>query len=110
MEHAIGRLADIPPGEGRAFEVGGEHFAVFHTRTGQVFATQAYCPHAGGPLVDGLTDERTVMCPLHDRIYDFATGEGLGNECSISVYPVRADADGTLLLIAEPAGALAPAE
>ena len=77
--------------------------AVFHTRDGRVFATQADCPHRGGPLADGLTDDKTVVCPLHDRIYEFATGLGIGTDCNIRVYPVRTDADGTILLMTEPA-------
>ncbi len=103
MEHAIGKLAQIPKGEGRNYAVGDLQVAVFHTREGAVFATQAHCPHRGGPLADGLTDGATVVCPLHDRIYDFHTGAGIGNECSVRVYPVRADAEGTILLETEAA-------
>ena len=97
MEHAIGSIAQIPPGEGRNFDVGGLRVAVFHTRSGKVFATQADCPHRGGPLADGLTDEDSVVCPLHDRVYAFATGAGIGTECSIATYAVRVD-QGTILL------------
>ena len=98
MEHVIGHLSQIPQGEGRNFAIGDFRVAVFHTRDGQVFATQADCPHRGGPLADGLTDGATVVCPLHDRIYDFHSGAGLGNECSLRVYPIRANADGTISL------------
>ena len=35
-------------------------------------------------------------------VFDFTTGAGLGNECVIKAYPVRAEADGTLLLATEP--------
>jgi nitrite reductase (NADH) small subunit len=108
MERAIGKLSQVPPGEGRNFVLDGPsgalRVAVFHTREGAVFATQAECPHRGGPLADGLTDGRSVVCPLHDRTYDFHTGAGIGTDCSIKVYPVRADADGTLLLVTEPVG------
>ena len=37
-ERVLGRLADIPPGEGRTFELDGLRIAVFHTRAGDVFA------------------------------------------------------------------------
>ncbi len=95
-EHVIGRLSQIPQGEGRNFDVGGLRVAVFHTRSGRVFATQAACPHRGGPLADGLTDDDTVVCPLHDRVYAFATGEG--PDCRIEIYPVRLGTDGEILL------------
>jgi nitrite reductase (NADH) small subunit len=82
----LGPIGQIPPGEGRAFIVGSTEIAVFHTREGGVYATQARCPHRGGPLADGLTDGATVVCPLHDRIYSLRTGEGIGNECAVAVY------------------------
>jgi nitrite reductase (NADH) small subunit len=108
VEHAIGKLSQIPPGEGRNFAVrapsGELRVAVFHTRGGAVFATQADCPHRGGPLADGLIDEATVVCPLHDRTYLFSSGEGVATDCSIKVFPVRADAEGTILLDLSEAG------
>ncbi len=99
----VGDVAQLPPGEGRTYDVAGLQIAVFHTRAGAVFATQAACPHKGGPLADGLTDSTTVVCPLHDRVYDLRTGAGIGTDCDIQVYPARAAADGTILLVTEPA-------
>ena len=101
MEHDIGKLSQIPPGEGRNFEVGDLRIAVFHTRDGEVFATQADCPHKGGPLADGLTDGNSVVCPLHDRTYDFHTGAG--PDCSIQVYPARVGEGETIFVVTEPA-------
>ena len=89
-QHMLGPMDQIPQGEGRTFVVDGIPLAVFRTREGRVFATQAYCPHRGGPLADGLTDGTTVVCPLHDRIYSLMTGEGVGHECSVAVYPAEA--------------------
>jgi nitrite reductase (NADH) small subunit len=87
MAHLLGPVSQVPPGEGRIFVVDGLSIAVFHTRSGGVYATQAYCPHRGGPLADGLIDEATVVCPLHDRIFSLASGQGIGNECALAVYP-----------------------
>ncbi len=92
----IGRLSDIPEGEGRNAEVAGTRIAVFHLRGGQVFATQAECPHRLGPLADGLTGNGTVLCPLHDRLYDLRTGESLNSDCRIAVYPANVDTDGAI--------------
>jgi nitrite reductase (NADH) small subunit len=87
VPQSIGPLSQIPPGEGRIFVVDGVSIAVFHTRSGNVYATQAYCPHRAGPLADGLIDDATVVCPLHDRIFSLASGEGIGNDCALAVYP-----------------------
>jgi nitrite reductase (NADH) small subunit len=93
----IGLVSQIPSGEGRVFDVNGLRLAVFHTRAGEIFATQANCPHRGGPLADGLLDAATLVCPLHDRAYDLRTGAGQGNGCAITTYPVEIR-DGAILL------------
>ncbi len=103
-EHMIGRLSQIPKGEGRVFDVHGAAVAIFHTRTGEVFATQARCPHRFGPLADGLVGDATVICPLHDRSFDLRTGEG--PDCSLQVYPVRLTAGSEILLETEELKAL----
>ena len=72
--------------------------AVSRTRTGGVFATQAECPHKRGSWADGLIGGTTVVCPLHDRIYDPATGAAIVGECDLRIYPVRVAGDGVILL------------
>ena len=95
----VGDVTQIPPGEGRVFLVAGRQIAVFHTHAGEVFATQAECPHLRGPLADGLTGGTTVICPLHDRAYDLRTGQGLkGEPTSITVYPASLDDAGKIWL------------
>ncbi len=46
-----------------------------------------------------------MVCPLHDRTYDLRTGLGIGTECNVRVYPVRAEQDGTIVLMSEPGAA-----
>ena len=93
----IGHVAQIPKGEGRTFEIVGRRIAVFHMHSGEVFATQAECPHLQGPLADGLTGGATVVCPLHERTYDLRTGLGLnGERTSLQVYPASLGEDGKI--------------
>jgi nitrite reductase (NADH) small subunit len=75
--HCVGSIDDIPVGEGRAYAVDGTQVAVYRLRDGSLRALAAVCPHRGGPLADGLIDERVVVCPLHGRTYDLATGAEL---------------------------------
>ncbi len=70
----LGPVDSIPLGEGRAFAVGEEQVAVFRLRDGTLRATQARCPHAGGPLADGQLDLTQIVCPLHLRAFSFADG------------------------------------
>ena len=91
MEKTISTLDAIPAGEGRTFDVQGEKIAIFHTRTGQIFAVQAECPHRGGPLSDGLIGGTTLVCPLHSWKFDLKTGEALLGSCGLKTYPIRLD-------------------
>jgi nitrite reductase (NADH) small subunit len=101
-EILIGTLEQIPQGEGRTFAVAGRRIAVFRTHGGEVFATQATCPHLQGPLADGLIGGATIVCPLHERAYDLRTGIGLNGECTrLEVFPVSLR-DGGLIWVKAP--------
>lgn len=87
----LGPIELVPRGEGRSFRVAGIELAMFHTRAGEVFVTDAACPHKGGPLADGLVGGTTVVCPLHARRFDLATGNRLdgGDERDgLCTYPI----------------------
>lgn len=92
----VGSVNEIPVGEGRTFAVEGEQIAVFRLRDGSLRAIDAVCPHKGGPLADGLADDRVVVCPLHGHTFDMCTGsEAGGTEMSVRSYEV-AGVDGTI--------------
>jgi nitrite reductase (NADH) small subunit len=95
----LGPLDDLPFCEGRAYAVEGRQIAVFRLRNGSLRALDAVCPHRGGPLADGLMDDRVVVCPLHGHTYELETGCEVGNGClSVTTYPVHADDAGTIYL------------
>ena len=95
--HTVGRVEDVPLGEGRAFAVAGTQVAVFRLRNGSLHATQAVCPHAGGPLADGLTDINVLVCPLHQLAYRWSDGASTSGAAPITTYPVR-ERDGYLVV------------
>jgi len=66
---------------------------------GQVFATDATCPHKGGPLADGMIGTRTLVCPLHGCGYDLETGAAVGHACGgVRSYPAIVNAQGEILV------------
>ena len=92
VPHVVGRVDDVPPGEGRAFVAGGVQVAVFRLRDGSLHATQAACPHSGGPLADGQTDVDVLVCPLHLYAYRWTDGAATSGAAPLRLYPVHEDA------------------
>jgi len=98
MEVTLGPVTAVPPGEGRNFQVGSEAVAVFRCRRGELFATQATCPHRQGPLADGLVGDGTLICPLHSMKFDLRTGQAQNGECSLKTYRARQNDAGQILI------------
>jgi len=97
-EVRVGPVDEIPVGEARAYAVGGDLVAVFRLRDGSLRAVSAICPHAGGPLADGLADRNVVVCPLHQHTFDLVTGCSTTGQPPLTVYPVRVDPDEHLVI------------
>jgi nitrite reductase (NADH) small subunit len=95
--HVVGRVGEVPPGEGRTFVAGDTQVAVFRLRDGSLHATQAACPHAGGPLADGQTDQDVLVCPLHLFAYRWRDGTSTSGAAAIRLFDVRED-DGVLVV------------
>lgn len=71
----VAALDDLPLGEGRAVHIGRREIALFRAGEREVYAVHARCPHANGPLADGILAGGKVTCPLHAWKVDVATGE-----------------------------------
>ncbi len=91
---AVGAVADVPALEGRSVLVDGRRIAVFRLPDGWA-ATDAACPHRGGPLHDGIVADHCVTCPLHNRRFDLRTGHQDGGSDVVAVHEVI-ERDGTL--------------
>lgn len=85
---------DVPMLEGRSVHVAGHHIAVFRLPGGWA-ATDARCPHKGGPLQDGIVADSCVTCPLHQRRFDLRSGAQIGGPDTIEVHEIE-ERDGAL--------------
>jgi nitrite reductase (NADH) small subunit len=102
LAYSLGPAEQIPMGEGRLFQINDAIIAVFRTRQGKFYATQANCPHKNGPLIDGLVGGGQIVCPLHAYKFDLATGSPVGNDCSaLKTYEILVTETGEILLMPE---------
>jgi nitrite reductase (NADH) small subunit len=92
----VGRAADVPLLEGRSVTVAGRRIAIFRT-PGGFRAIDGSCPHAGGPLADGIVADRCVTCPLHGLRFDLETGESSNGSARVATFEVE-ERDGALWL------------
>jgi nitrite reductase (NADH) small subunit len=95
-------VENIPPREGRAVLVGGRELALFNlspsTALGagaRFLATDAHCPHEGGPLCDGIVTGTAVVCPLHAWKIDLETGAVVrpthAKDHCVTTYPTKVE-------------------
>ena len=78
--------------------VGGEDRSPSSGRARAVCSrTQAFCPHAGAPLADGIVGSATVLCPLHAFAFDLESGRCLNGSCS-DLRHTSSRRDGTIRL------------
>ncbi|HWH92587.1 MAG TPA: nitrite reductase small subunit NirD [Baekduia sp.] len=97
---------DIPLGEGRTVRVEGRRVAIFRTAAGW-YAIDHACPHAGGPLADGIAADCSVICPLHDRRFALDTGAPIGHDGpGVTAHHVEVRGDEVRVAIGVPATAV----
>lgn len=102
-------IDDIPAGEGRTVRVDGRRVAIFRTATGW-YAIDHACPHAGGPLADGIAADCSVICPLHERRFALDTGEPIGHDGpGVEAHRVEVRGDGVYVAVGVPAAVPAAA-
>ncbi|SFK56253.1 Rieske (2Fe-2S) protein [Cellulomonas sp. KH9] len=97
--HVVGPVSEIPPGEGRAYAVGGRQVAVFRLRSGALRALDAVCPHRGGPLADGQIDAEVVVCPLHAHVFDLGSGACRSGQDDVTSYAVHVEDDQVVVVL-----------
>ena len=72
-EHDAAAFDDIPADGMLGVKAGEQN--VLLTRVGStVYAVGGTCPHAGGPLVEGVRQNDHVICPWHKASFCLRTG------------------------------------
>lgn len=84
------RESDVAVGACKPGYADGKQVAIFNVE-GTLYATQAECTHAGGPLCEGELVGDEVICPWHGSQFNVRTGAVLGGPATepLTIYPVE---------------------
>jgi NAD(P)H-dependent nitrite reductase small subunit len=86
---AVVEANQIPLDRGLSVNASGRELALFNIG-GQFYALDGTCPHRGGPLGEGITEDGRVYCPLHGWEFDVKTGACINNpEKPVACFPAR---------------------
>ena len=90
MEHDVCADDELAEGALRTFEAAGRTILVARSG-GACHAVAATCPHAGGPLGEGVLRDGVVICPWHKAAFRVATGERVEPPAldDLQPFPVR---------------------
>ena len=111
------RLDELPPGERREVEAGGEYGIVVFNVAGRLYALRNRCPHKGAPLGRGrlrphvtaprvgewgyAREDEIIECPFHHWEFDLRTGRALYDpRLRAKTYRVEVE-DGNVVLYRE---------
>lgn len=102
-EHRIASSSETPDGSVRKADAGGTAIALLKVG-GVLFALDDRCPHAGGPLSEGVLENGTLRCPWHERHFDPKTGACVDHPATrtVACYAVRVDGDAVLVTTLSP--------
>ncbi|MEX5216392.1 MAG: Rieske (2Fe-2S) protein [Nitrospiraceae bacterium] len=70
----VAKMYEVPPGICKTVEVKGVLIALCNVQ-GTIYALDNTCPHAGGPLGEGILRGECIVCPWHGWRFNVCTGE-----------------------------------
>jgi nitrite reductase/ring-hydroxylating ferredoxin subunit len=95
----VAKKSNIPPGQGRMFEVGSRQVAIFNVG-GAFHAIDNVCEHQGGPLAEGDLDGCVVTCPWHGWTYDVTSGRSPDDpDTRVRSFQVRVEGEDVLVAV-----------
>ena len=66
-------VSELKAGECKTVMAGDRELALFNVG-GKFYATDNICPHRGGPLGEGMLEDKVVTCPWHGWRFDVTNG------------------------------------
>jgi NAD(P)H-dependent nitrite reductase small subunit len=101
MDYVIGKIGDLPEGQGIAVDAGRRTIAVFRFGD-EVFAINNACPHKGASLCEGeiVVEGRMVRCPWHHWNWQLEDGKlETDPRQGLRTYKVSRDGDDVIVSV-----------
>lgn len=93
----VASVRELTPGAVVEAVADGTPYAVCNFN-GELRAFEGTCPHAGGPLGEGMIDGQNLVCPWHAWEYDCITGVNTYDpSVKLASFPVKIDGDDILI-------------
>jgi nitrite reductase/ring-hydroxylating ferredoxin subunit len=95
----VGVVSEFVEGVLYPRKLGGTR-AVFVTRAnGRFYALSNICTHHGFLITPGTTDGATILCPVHDALFDLTTGACISGPAAdpLPLYPVTVEGEDVLV-------------
>jgi nitrite reductase (NADH) small subunit len=93
----VGLLSMLPPGSAMDARVGDDAYAVCNL-DGELFALSGTCPHAHGPIGQGMISGNFIVCPWHEYAFDCRTGANAYDpRLKLQTFAVKVDGDDILV-------------
>ena len=91
---AVAATSDVSDNDVKGVVFYGTPLAVFRIK-GTFFVTSDVCTHGNACLSDGYLDGGTIECPLHQGLFDVASGKALGAPATVALatYEVKLKGD-----------------
>jgi nitrite reductase/ring-hydroxylating ferredoxin subunit len=108
-KYVVGTVDEIPPGGRKIVEIARRSIGVFNVK-GRFYAIRNKCPHASGPMCEGITSGlatsnepghydyimrgEIIRCPWHGWEYEIATGQSWfdPSKTRVAAYPAEVEA------------------
>jgi nitrite reductase (NADH) small subunit len=93
----VGSARDLAPDSVMEATVGENSYAVCNL-AGELHAFDGICPHAGGPLGEGMIEDGKLVCPWHAWEYDCRTGVNtFDDSVKLESFAVKREGDDILI-------------
>jgi len=112
-KYVVATVDEIPPGQRKVVQIAQRSVGVFNVK-GKYYAIRNQCPHAGGPICEGVTSGlvrsdspgtydyimrgEIIRCPWHGWEFEIATGQSWFDpvKTKVRAYPTEVEAGESL--------------